>query len=504
MNNIQFDMNVFDFLAQGASSFSTLVAIIGVIAAMFIMSVFVTKLGDMILPKPKETRVSDFLPFSRLDEDGATIHLRNGSLARVFEITGADTTLLTASERFALMNARKQWVDSMASLEIVSRVITIRERIALGEEGEHKDSKLLRQVSLKWSESMSRVFRNKHYIVLSVNDRKTAMDDLQQATIALTSILDAYQPVLISEKTPMKHKDKSPFWLFSQLASPLSVPRPRIGLEEGESLNALLTADYIHFTKDEGIIKFFSGDVEKYALCIGIRKPGDFMDEQMIADILSIDCEVTLVHNIKAIPMVKANMLLMQQRRMAWLTTFSTNVMAQYNTALEWMDQSDADGQTLNEYAMTIFVYGYSKNELKFGQEEIEKIKMELENQKEDEEDDLLEDEKEKEEQKKKKQQELENAKKKHEKTKSVIDSILEQPSNFWKTNEPSGFANSLLGTIIVPKSKEQRSAVAGGILFGIAKSKNKAFDNQESKSRQGLIAKIKEIQKEKSKEIVF
>ncbi|MBO7244085.1 MAG: hypothetical protein J6V53_02220 [Alphaproteobacteria bacterium] len=374
MNNIQFDMNVFDFLAQGASSFSTLVAIIGVIAAMFIMSVFVTKLGDIILPRPKETRVSDFLPFSRLDDDGATIHLRNGSLARVFEITGADTTLLTASERFSLMNTRKQWIDSMASLEVVSRVITIRERVVLGEEGEHKDSKLLRQISQKWTENMHRVFRNKHYIVLSVNDRKTAMDDLQQATVALTSILDAYQPVLISEKTPTKHKDKSPFWLFAQLASPLSVPQPRIGFEEGETLNSLLTADYIHFTKDEGIIKFFSGDIEKYALCIGIRKPGDFMDEQMIADILSIDCEVTLVHNIKSIPMVKANMLLMQQRRMAWLTTFSTNVMAQYNTALEWMDQSDADGQTLNEYAMTIFVYGYSKNELKFGQEEIEKI----------------------------------------------------------------------------------------------------------------------------------
>ena len=63
MNDIQFDMNVFDLLAQGTSSFSTLVALIGVCAAMFIMSVFVTKLGDIILPKPKETRVSDFLPF---------------------------------------------------------------------------------------------------------------------------------------------------------------------------------------------------------------------------------------------------------------------------------------------------------------------------------------------------------------------------------------------------------------------------------------------------------
>lgn len=374
MNDIQFDMNVFDLLAQGTSSFSTLVALIGVCAAMFIMSVFVTKLGDIILPKPKETRVSDFLPFSRLDEDGATIYLKNGSLARVFEVRGADTTLLTGPERLALAQARKQWIDSMASLEVVSRVVTIRERISLNEMGEHRDSKLLKRVSQKWMENMSRVYRNKHYIIISINDRKNAIDDLQQASLALTSILDVYDPVLISEKTPHKHNDKSPFWVFAQMASPLSVPQPKIGMEEGDNLNSLLTADYVHFTKDEGIIKFFAGDIIKYGICIGIRKPGDFMDEQMIADIISIDCEVTLLHNVKAIPMIKANMLLMQQRRMAWLTTFSTNVQAQYNTALEWMDQSDADGQTLNEYAMTVFIYGDTKEELKFGQEEIEKI----------------------------------------------------------------------------------------------------------------------------------
>lgn len=374
MNNIPVDIGVLEMLAHGASSFSTIVALLGVFAAMLIMSVFVTKLGDIILPKPRETRVSDFLPFSKLDEDGATIHLRNGSLARVFEIKGADTTLLTGPERFALANARKQWIDSMAQLEVVSRVITIREKISLKDMGEHKDNKLLRAISNKWMENMHRVFKNKHYIVLSINDRKTAMEDLQQATLALTSILDAYEPVLISEKTPNKHNDKSPFWLFAQLASPLSAPKPRIGGEQGDYLNALLTADYVHFTKDEGIIRFFSGDSEKLGICIGIRKPGDFMDEQMIADIISIDCEVTVVHNIKAIPMVKANMLLMQQRRMAYLTTFSTNVMAQYDTALEWMDQSDADGQTLNEYAMSIFIFGKTKEEVKFGQEEVEKI----------------------------------------------------------------------------------------------------------------------------------
>ncbi|MBE6456152.1 MAG: hypothetical protein IJO11_07700 [Alphaproteobacteria bacterium] len=374
MNGIPVDINVFGMLAQGASAFSTWVAVIGVLGAMLIMSVWVTKLGDIILPKPKESRVSDFLPFSKLDEDGATIHLRNGALARVYEIKGVDTTLLTGAERFALNSARKQWIDSMAQLEVVSRVVTIREKVSLSELGKHRDSKLLQTISDKWMDSLRRVFRNKHYIILSINDRKTAMDDLQQASLALTSILDAYEPRLISEKPPYKTKDKSPFWVFAQLASPLSVPKPHIGMEEGEYLNSLLTADYIHFTKDEGIIKFTSGDEEKLGICIGIRKPGDFMDEQMAADILSIDCEVTLVHNIKAIPMVKANMMLVQQRKMAFLTSFSTNVVAQYSTALEWLDQSDSDGQTLNEYAMSIFVFGKTKDELKFGQEEIEKI----------------------------------------------------------------------------------------------------------------------------------
>ncbi|MGN1062914.1 MAG: hypothetical protein ACI4QM_01125 [Alphaproteobacteria bacterium] len=368
------DIGVFGMLAQSASSFSTLVAVFGILSAMLIMSVFVTKLGDMILPKPHETRVSDFLPFSKLDEDGATIHLRNGSLARVFELQGADTTLMMPEERLELAQAKKRWVDSMAELEVVSRVITIRERVPLHEDKLYKDNKMLQSIATKWLGSLHRIFRNKHYIVLSVNDRKTAMKDLIQASHSLTTILDAYGPVLISEKTPDKHHDKSPFWLFSQLVSPLSVPKPLIHGEEGEYLNALLTADYIHFTKDEGIIKFISGDKEKYAICIGIRKPGDYMDEQMVADILSIDCALTVCHNIKAIPHVKANLLLMQQRRMAYLTTFSQNVQDQYSAALEWMDQSDADGQTLNEYAMTLFIFGNSKEELDFGQEEVEKI----------------------------------------------------------------------------------------------------------------------------------
>ncbi len=373
---------VFSMLLQTASSTSTVIAVLGILSAVFITLVFVTKIGDWILPSPRETHVSDFLPFTRLDEDGSTIHLRNGSLARVFEIQGTDTTLLLPEERLALLQSRKQWVDSLSELEIIARVVTLRERVYIENDNHKQGNRLLEAISNQWIDSLSRVFRNKHYIVLSVNDRKNAVRDLDQATNSLIAILSPYRPVLISERTPTdlppdsprRHEDRSPLWLFAQMASPLSRPKPITTSEEGQELNSLLTADYIHFTGDEGIIHFFSGTKERFAMCMGIRKPGDFMDEQLTADLLSLDYSLTLLHNIKPIPYVKANALLIQQRRMAFLTTFSQNVVEQYGTALEWMDNSDADGQTLNDYAMSIVVYGDSKEELQAAQDEIERL----------------------------------------------------------------------------------------------------------------------------------
>lgn len=368
------NMELFDMIWQTATDKSTFLMVVCIVACLLIAATFVSKLGDRILPRPLETRVADFLPFSRLDEDGATIHLRNNSLARVIEVEGADTTLVLPEERAAFAGARKQWIDSLAELEIVARVITIRERVPLSEKEAFKNEPLLRAISARWLDSLHRIFRNRHYIVLSVNDRKNALKDLDQATNATITILDMYHPTLISEKTPDRHVDKSPFWLFAHLLNPVSRPKPLIHGENGQTLNDLLTADYIHFTRDEGLIRFFAGDKEKLGIVMGIRKPGDFMDEQMVADLMSIDCELNIMHNIKSLPTTKANALLMQQRRLAAVTTFSQNVLNQYSTALEWMDQSDADGQTLNEYAMSVFIFGDSKEEIKFGQEEVEKI----------------------------------------------------------------------------------------------------------------------------------
>ena len=367
------EVNISAMIVNTANSTSMWLVITGILAAVFFMAALASKFGEWILPRPRETRVADFLPFSRLDKDGYTIHCKNGSLARVYELKGADTTLLLPEERQALMESRKQWIDSLAELEITARLITVRERISLKEYAPHKNE-MLREIAARWTRNLRRIYKNRHYIILSVPERKNAEKDLSQAGQALIAILEAYQPVLISELTPEKHEDKSPFWLFARLASPLTRPKPVIGSQLGDELNSLLTADNVIFTRDEGIVKFRAGDNEKLGIVIGIRKPGDFMDEQMIADLLSIDMEVNLVHNIQPMNYIKANALLAQQRRMARLTSPSANVQEQYMATMEMLDASDVNAQTLNKYAMTLYLFADSKEELNFGQEEVERI----------------------------------------------------------------------------------------------------------------------------------
>ena len=372
MNSL--DATTLSFILQNASSTSTVLAIIGALGMILLAFALISKIGEWILPKPTETKLSDFLPFESLDADGATIHLRNGALARVFEVKGLDVTLLLPEDREVLTDARKRWIDSMAELEIVCRVVTTRDRIQLSVKEAFDDNKMLKEVEHLWMKSMTRVYKNRHYVILTVNDRHEAMRDLDQASNALTSILDMYEPVLLSEHASIHQQDQSPMWLFARLASPLTRPKPLIHGEQGDYLNTLLTADYVHFSKDEGIVRFFAGDREKLAIMMGIRKPGDFMDEQMIADLLSIDMELTFLHNIKSVSQTKGMALLEQQRRMAYMTSFSQNVQDQYRAAQEMLDANDADAQTLNEYALSIILYGDSKEELKFGQEEVERI----------------------------------------------------------------------------------------------------------------------------------
>ena len=367
------DFDFFSIFVQGLSNWEVVVAAIGFISAAAFAGFWATKFGYYILPQPRESRVSDFLPFNKLLPDGMTIRCYNGALARVFKVTGVDLAFVTDEKVMSMLEARKAWIDGMSDLQIVCRVITLRERVPLEENKADFDNALLETIDKIWSSNLSRVYSNSHYIVLSVADRDDNLKDLNYASQSLIATLNEYgiSPMFEAEGSPAS---ESPLSIYAKICSPITRPQPKINGAEGPHLNELLTADHIHFTGENGLIRFFSGDKEKYEAAMGIRTSGDYMDESMIASLLSIDSELILLHNVRPIFKPHARALLMQQQRMATMTSFSSNVVEQYGEVLAAIEDSDANHQSLTEYAMAILLQGDTKEDIDFAESEVQRI----------------------------------------------------------------------------------------------------------------------------------
>lgn len=369
--NLNFDF--YTLFISGLQSAEVVVSVIGIVAAIAIAVSMVTKIGAIILPQPNETRVADFLPFDRLLSDGTTIRCSNGSYVRVFKVSGIDLSAATEETIESMFEARKAWIDNMADLQIKCRVFTIRERSEVAKNKTDFGNKWLEIVDEKWRENLSRVYKNDHYIILSIADTKDAIKDLNYASQSVLANLNDYG-VKVMYEDENSPADMSPFYPFVRVLNPISKPMPKARGSEGFQLKELISSDGIHFTGEEGVIKFFSGEKEKFAIAMGIRTSGDYMDENMLSALMSIDCELTILHNINPFYKPKARMVLVQQQKMAEATSFSSDVVMQYSEALGAIEDSDADHQSLVQYSMSFILKGDSIEEILFGESEIQRI----------------------------------------------------------------------------------------------------------------------------------
>ena len=128
------DFDFFKIFVEGLSGVDVLVALVGFISAAAFAGFWATKIGHFVLPQPRESRVSDFLPFSKLLSDGITVRCYYGSLMRVFKVEGIDLAFVEDEKVISMLEARKSWIDGMAGMQVYSRVITMRERIPLDAE----------------------------------------------------------------------------------------------------------------------------------------------------------------------------------------------------------------------------------------------------------------------------------------------------------------------------------------------------------------------------------
>ena len=369
--NLNFDF--YTLFVTGLQNADTIVATFGIIAAAAISVTLVSRIGAWVLPQPRESRVADFLPFNTLLSDGVTLRCDNGTYVRVFKIEGVDLTSAREETVMSMFEARKAWLDNMADMQVTCRVLTLRDRVPIEDNKNDFGNKWLKIVDDTWRENLKRVYKNDHYLILSIADRKDAVKDLNYATQSTLANLNDYGIKVLRESDDSP-AHLSPIYPFVRVLNPITKPLPKVRNAQSFQLKELLTSEGIHFTGEEGIIKYFSGEKTKYALTMGIRNSGDYMDESMISSLLAIDCELTILHNIHPIYKPKARMILVQQQKMSSVTSFSGDVLDQYSEALAAIEDSDTDHQSLVEYSMSFILKGDSIEEITFAESEVQRI----------------------------------------------------------------------------------------------------------------------------------
>jgi type IV secretion system protein VirB4 len=345
----------------------------GIVALIIFALIFITKIGEYILPPPKETHLYSFLPFKRLLEDGKTIKCKNGTLVRIYKIEGINMIFASENNRAEYIDSQKRMLDSLGNLGVEGRVITVRKQAKEFHEVEHTQP-LMKEISEIWSKNISNIFQNNHFIILSINEDRKSYDNLNEACTMLEASLSLFSPTLMYENATSNPK-LSPFKVFADVINPISRPSPKIGFSMKEDeINSLLTSDKIEFTNKRGVIKYTSGDRTKYAAAIGIRNSADYVDEQMLSEILTLNCELNVLHNFSPMNKIKAIAMLVNQKKMAITTSYSYQVVEQYDEALATIEESDENYQSLTHYALTIFIHGNTREELTENILNIEKI----------------------------------------------------------------------------------------------------------------------------------
>jgi type IV secretion system protein VirB4 len=328
----------------------------------------VPAVARFVLPPPRDTRLADHLPFDRLLSDGRTLSCRDGTLAQCVIVEGRDITFLSSGEREALFRLRKNWLDAMAELGVSSRSMLVRERVETDSD-DNFESVLLRDLARAWNTSFRTSYHHRQIIVLSMAGKsRTALTRLREAVETTLQLLAPYQPRVMSDGASGDDHLLA-FWGF--LASPISRPRPSGMTNE---ISDAIANDSVEFTGEQGLIRFRRGEQERFVAAIGIRRFGDYVDEQMIADLSSLDGEFILMNSVEPWSKAISALKIAQENRMSMVTRVSSAAAEQYQAAMQIIEGLDENRSTLANYALTLFLIADNPEQIAALDSEVRKI----------------------------------------------------------------------------------------------------------------------------------
>lgn len=319
-------------------------------------AILVPAITRNILPKPSETHLSDFLPFEAIDRDGRTVLLKDGSYTRYYIIGGLDQSFMDQEEGLRTAKRRMNFLDSLAEINIVTRIFTIRKKMQiLGEK--NFPNQTAADVASKWNDK----FKASYQTVNIVSLAGKSVAKLEEAEQSLESTLSAFDVYHLTQD-PTKNSARMTLGEFlGNQISPATKPKPTT---TGSNLSDVLAGDIVWFRPD-GIIEFTGGQEKKYAIAVGLKRIGDDMSATMTSELSSLPMEMSISRYVEPMSKAEAIIKLEQHSRLATASSFNPGSTAQsFQEAQAMVEGSDDTRSALCAYCQSIFVFGATIDEV--------------------------------------------------------------------------------------------------------------------------------------------
>ena len=350
----------FEYFAGGGYSITMTILVMAVLFVFIILMMYLPVLTRRIFPNFGYARYANYLPFKKVYNDDS-LELTDGSLVRVYRVSGVQTSMQDNTTREKFLDLRTQLFNQIRDQNVTLRFYMIRD--AANDNMDYEfDGPVLQSIYNKWRSQGLRIFLNNYYIVLSVSG-SGARDKLNQYGNYIESILAAYKPKLLQNKS-----SDNMARFFGRILSPISKPSPIIA---DNKISDNVAVDNVYFG-DNGIIRYTSGDAQTFAAALSFRISPDYLDEDFFNSVSTIQTEMICMNGFHIMGNSDVEMTLRQRTSTADEKENST--MEQVSEAQSAMDENISGNQSLVNYYPLFIIFGATIDELNKYIDEFKKI----------------------------------------------------------------------------------------------------------------------------------
>ncbi|ODS09621.1 VirB4 family type IV secretion system protein [Vibrio scophthalmi] len=312
------------------------------------------------------TVASTFPLLQRINEH--TAETKDGSLVRVYEISGQDYTGLNQEHRTHLGMIRSQLfaiTKSRASITIHSAKYKTTHTVNSVDTGD-----ICSQIQHKWESGFTEIYRTAHHLVLSVSPQNAVQKAAAKIESALnqssTQILDEVELTIKTKLSEFGAVRLEGERLSSFFATLLNARPTRVNARIWDNT---LVGHSLVFDRKCNYYTSGYGSEKVLAAYISIQGYPDELNDAVLHDVYGLDADVTITQSFSPLTKESAESIVRQQERQANINEDRSAA----KTAIELKAEIDAETLTLCKHFFCVEVLARTEAELDFKTQKVRK-----------------------------------------------------------------------------------------------------------------------------------